>query len=147
MIPQVDFYRLTSEDPKEINKTVCQFVEKFYQSKQSIYLYCATKEQADMFDELLWTFKDLSFIPHECAMESQTFEVLKVYIGFVGSPEPKSTFDVLINLTETAYDFSKKISPISHVIEFVPNDSKTRSTAREKYKVYQKEGCKLSHHS
>ncbi|RJP61674.1 MAG: DNA polymerase III subunit chi [Candidatus Auribacter fodinae] len=49
----------------EKNNYICAITEHRYEQGNSVYIYAGTPEQAGILDDLLWTFKPSSFVPHE----------------------------------------------------------------------------------
>lgn len=132
------FYLLDKTPIEARDYLACRLVNKAWQQGFSIYLHCIDLEVAARLDDLLWTFRDISFIPH-----ALTTDDLKspVCIGWEENPIP--TYEVLINLTDSMPHFFEKFQ---RIVEIVPNEPHAKSTARQKYKTYQKVGCELQTH-
>ena len=62
---KVDFYVYELSDYQFYQRLVCNLVEEAYNQENNILLLCENEESCETLDELLWTFKDVSFIPHE----------------------------------------------------------------------------------
>lgn len=95
-----------------------------------------------MLDDLLWTFRDGSFIPHTLASASNDDPVV---VGFDTSADacPGTHNDVLINL---ALEVPSFFSRFDRVAEIVDQDEESRSSARTRYRYYQDRGYQLSTH-
>lgn len=52
-------------------KYVCDIVEVFYNSKIPVDIYCAQKKDAVLLNQLLWSWKQDSFIPHALVDERE----------------------------------------------------------------------------
>lgn len=61
---RVDFYLLASDQPDARWLVACRLLEKAYAKGHKVYVLCNNKQDAELLDELLWTFKEDSFIPH-----------------------------------------------------------------------------------
>jgi len=59
---RVDFYILADGDSPE--HFACSIAHKARQQDYDIYIHTDSKENAARMDELLWTHKDISFLPH-----------------------------------------------------------------------------------
>ena len=46
------------------NRLICDLAEKFYYAKKRVIISINDKEEAKNYDQLLWTWKQSSFIPH-----------------------------------------------------------------------------------
>lgn len=132
----VDFYLLKEETLEACYRCACRLTYKAWQKKTGVYFYCETEEIAKVLDDMLWTFKDISFIPHQLITDLNTSEEEIVMIGFPSNPALSPQREILINLTSTIPEFFK-IYP--RILEIVPNDPNLKAKAREKYKIYQRE--------
>jgi DNA polymerase-3 subunit chi len=65
---QIYFIILTSAVKQRI---VCDLVEKCYLSGKRVWVYCQDESTARLYDNLLWTWKQSSFIPHVYCSEPQ----------------------------------------------------------------------------
>ena len=63
--PNVDFYVLNSLAKEGAYRFLCRLVDKAYPLQKQIYIHTSSHEEAQRIDELLWTFRDTSFIPHQ----------------------------------------------------------------------------------
>ena len=64
-MPEIRFYVLESEDPKARYRFACKLVEKIYRNDGYCYVQTENAEQSRLLDDLLWTFRPGSFIPHQ----------------------------------------------------------------------------------
>ena len=46
------------------NVTIPKIITKILESKRKIFLLCKNVEEMNYFDDLMWTFSQLSFLPH-----------------------------------------------------------------------------------
>jgi DNA polymerase-3 subunit chi len=123
---KVSFYILNESTKKTCALYTCRIIEKIYNVGNSAYIYTSTKE-AQNFDTQLWTFRDISFIPHEIYDQNQNINS-PIVIG-CSNQIPKKKYDFLVNLTSDLVSFYKHFI---HIIEVVP-----------KYKIYQKDNAKI----
>lgn len=137
---RVDFYLLKSEEPQAHLLYACRLLEKAYLKGHKIYVHCANVTEAECLDELLWTFKEDSFIPHHLQGEGPE-PPPPVQIGF-GS-EPRGFNDILLNLNQ---DIPSFFTRFKRVIELVPNSEVEKEQGRLRYKQYRANGCELSVH-
>ena len=92
---------------------------------------------------MLWTFRDISFIPHgRDAVDSDVAQRLAATIG--NGNEPKGDSDVLINLSPEVPPF---FSRFERVAELVDNDDKRRNAGRERFRYYRDRGYPLESHN
>ena len=125
---RVDFYILS--DNTNIDRFACNIAAKAWSQGNKVYIHTQSQQSSDTIDSLLWTFRDISFIPHEHYLGDST-EESSVLIGH-DSDFPDS-YDVIINLnTEIPY-FADQFS---RIVEIVGGDESTKSMARQRYKQY-----------
>jgi DNA polymerase-3 subunit chi len=146
MLPtRVDFYILTSSEPKSRLLLACRLLEKAYLSRQRVFVFCNDHQSAKVVDNLLWTFKDDSFIPHTLqGDESDEGLVSKtIHIGYCNTPPP-DTMDILLNLTDRLPVF---YSSFPRIIELVINTEAAKALSREHYRKFRDEQYELYTHS
>ncbi len=104
-----------------------------------IYVHTADARQSQLIDDLLWTFKDGSFIPHR-QLRSEDDQA-QVMIGH--DAEPPLEFDVLVNLAPQVPLF---FSRFQRVAEIVGDDEQQKQQARERFRFYRDRGYPLNTH-
>lgn len=135
---KVDFYILERGGKSEAWLTACDKTETLALNQGEVYLYVESEEEADQLDDLLWSFKDDSFIPHQCLDPDDATPPL-VQIGAIAPPTHfKGT---LINLQSTLPPFYPQFD---HVIEIVFSDPSVQQLARERYRHYREHGHELN---
>lgn len=134
---KVDFYILESGSREH---TACKLVEKAYNLGHKVYVHTASEEQARLMDELLWTFHDRSFLPHETYRHGEE-KTAPIQIGTVDAPDTDS--EVLINLaTNVPLFFSRFL----RVAEIIGSDEETKRQGRERFRFYRDRGYPLDSH-
>ena len=63
--PRVDFYVSEDAGADARLRLACRVAEKAYLAKQKVVVLSDDAEALRRFDELLWTFGDGSFVPHD----------------------------------------------------------------------------------
>ena len=139
--PDVLFHQINSIDDKNYLLYVCKLVEQGFKQKiQPICIQTSNKQQAEQLDKLLWTFKQDSFIPHTI-VGTLDLDTTPVQIGWNENQFHPAA--AIVNLSEEipiSYLESKKVH------EIIDNDEVKKSKARERWKNYKSEGCKLNFH-
>lgn len=130
---QIDFYLLSSSEEHSRDFFICRLVEKIYRQRHTVYIHCRDLQEAHRLDELLWTFSDISFLPH-CLYGEVNDPPPPIQLGFDATPTAQ---DVLINLSTTIPMF---YSTFQRILEIVPQDGEKQAIAREHYQFYK------SHH-
>lgn len=140
---RVDFYILQDSGGDALQRFACRLVEKAWGRGLRCHINTATPEQASRLDDLLWTFRDTSFLPHgPNTVDADTAARLAAIVAT--GDEPCSEADVLINLdTEVPAFFSR----FERVAELVDNDSDRRNAGRERFRYYRDRGYPLDSHN
>lgn len=137
-MPQVDFYVLSGNGREASALFACRLAEKAYRLKHRIHLHLPDESAALRLDELLWTFRDGSFVPHSLLGGPGA----PVTIGF-GANLPAET-DILINLTDEVPEFAKSFF---RVAEIVDADPERRKRSRRRFAEYREKGFSISSHT
>ena len=110
-----------------------------------VLLLAASEAAARRLDDLLWTFRDESFVPHRrvgagdpAATEPMGEPVV------VGTPGAWSgELDVLVNLTPSVPEEAERAT---RIVEIVPAGDGARAAGRERYRDYRSRGFELKTH-
>ena len=143
---RVDFYLLAStplaeEQADDRGLVACRLLEKAYSKGHRVYVHCDNQQDAEQLDELLWTFRDDSFVPHNLHGEGPE-PPPPVQIGY--GKEPRGFNDLLLNLSTSIPVFYSKFK---RIIEIVPNLESEKEISRLRYKDYKMKGCDLQMHT
>jgi len=140
----IDFYILDNDMPLGRERIACRLAEKVYRLGRSVLIHTASATDSHRLDDLLWTFRDGSFVPH--ALAGQAVEPQKpgaatpVIISHDDNPPDFS--DVLINLaTEVPLFFSR----FDRVTEIIGQQDKV--SGRERFRFYRDRGYPLKSHN
>ena len=141
---KVDFYILSGEGADEPLRVTCRVAEKAWRLGNRVRVQVAGADSLRRLDDLMWTFKQESFLPHEidgqnpeCGSMDPAPVVLGTDTAYAGAP------DVLINLTGTLPDNAGEISRIA---EIIPADEDSKRAGRKRYQHYRDQGFKLDIH-
>jgi DNA polymerase-3 subunit chi len=137
---RVDFYLLASDQPDARRLIACRLLEKAYSRGHRVYVHCANQEDAELLDDLLWSFRDDSFVPHNLLGEGPE-PPPPVQIGF--GKEPRGFNDILLNLAPEIPSFSTKFK---RIMELVSNQETEKEQSRAHYKEYRARGFELNTH-
>ncbi len=137
---RIDFYLLASADPHSRRVTACKLVEKAFRQGHRIYLSTASDEETQILDELLWTFRQGSFVAHE-PWPGASAEA-PVLVGHGAAPETLK--DVLVNLSP---EIPPGFERFERVAELVDQDEAVKLAGRRRYKSYQAQGYVIQTHN
>ena len=135
------FYILDSDD--DINYCTCKIIKKFYEEGKKILVSSKNSILIDNLNKLLWTFEQLSFIPHSTSKDYDSFTpVLLTETGYKNDSIIKKDYNIFINLDdEVKTDYHN----YEIVIELVSGNEHQKNLAREKYLYYKKNRLNVKH--
>lgn len=136
MLPQIEFYILANRSGTQSLQFVCEIIAKAYRENHKIFINSASQEDAYKLDDLLWTYQEDSFIPHQLGGSDSP-----INIGY--NLQPTERYDVLLNFAEQVPTFYKDFK---QVIEIVFPDPVVQQLARERYKYYRDQGLQINTH-
>ena len=140
-VTRIDFYISKTTQEQERLKLACKITEKAYKLGNSVYIHTGSGAQAGLLDDLLWTFRDGSFVPHQQVTDTGA-KPAPVLIGH--DKEYQQEADVLINL---ANEIPACFSQFERVAEVVNEEPQSRAGARERYRFYRDRGYELQTHN
>jgi len=139
---RVDFYVLVGEDARERLKFACRIAEKAYLAGQRIFVWLDDATELQAFDDLLWTFGDRSFVPHEIFEDVRQWHDTPVLLG--GARQPQEHVDVLLNLSTAVPDVAARAR---RVIEVIDADAQRRKSGRARFRHYRECGVEPQTHN
>jgi DNA polymerase III subunit chi len=131
MTERVDFYVLKSATPKQRWIFACRLAEKAYLSDLKVVILQNDPGDARAMDDLLWTFNERSFVPHDLCLDEKFDAATPVHIGLDGSRLP--AVDLLVNLTDR---LPTGLERYARVAEIIDADLERRRLGRERFKSY-----------
>ena len=138
----VRFYVLPDEaDVKQRLQLTCTLVEKAAQENLRALILCANDDMAAALDELLWSFKPESFIPHSLLDEDMAKHA---NIWLAVPPARINEADVIINLSlDPIPDIPRSCN---RIFEIVTQHSDILAATRKRYTAYRKRGLEPQTH-
>ncbi len=138
---RIDFYILADSGDSARNHYVCRLVDKAYRLGRRIYIHTESQVQTRQLDDLLWTFRQGSFLPHEVHPGADPADPPPILLGHEG--EPDGECDVLVNL---ATDVPLFFSRFQRVAEIVDGDPQRRRASRAHFKFFRDRGYPIETH-
>lgn len=138
---RVDFYLVSDTSPEAPWLTACRIIEKAYLRGHRLFVLCDNQKDAEKLDELLWTYKEDSFVPHNLQGEGP-HPSPPVQIGYEG--EPRGFNDILLNLSKTIPAFTDRFR---RIIEIVANEDDAKEISRGHYRTYRAKQYDLNTHA
>jgi DNA polymerase-3 subunit chi len=140
-VARVDFYVLNGSGDLARKQFACRLAEKAYRLSHRVHILAADPQAAAELDDLLWTYRDGSFVPHEVVDAGQSGIESPVTIGHGRLPDREA--QLLINLTDREPDESASFPRIA---EIVTSDDDSRQRSRKRYAHYRDLGHTLETH-
>ena len=138
---RVDFYVLLRADERSRHTLACKLAEKAYRLENTVYIHTKTRADAAHLDELLWTFRDGSFVPHAMAGVDDETAASPVMIGC--DADNVESRDLLINLCDEIPSFA---DTFPRVAEVVTSDENCRIMSRKRFTDYRDKGHSIQTH-
>ena len=138
---RVDFYVLKHTKSNARLDFICRLADKVYNDGHRVLLHTDNEKQSGIVDDMLWTWRQGSFIPHEIQTEAATPDC-PIVISHQSDLQT-DLHDVLINM---AADVPLFFSQFERVTEVVDQNEQTRQSARQRYRFYQDRGYPLESH-
>ena len=139
---RIDFYILQGETGTHLQRLACRLVDKAWQRGMRTLVNVADANTATQLDELLWTFRDISFLPHARSGSGTGGARLAALIGC--EDEPEEELDLHINLSPQVPAF---FSRFERVAELVDSEPQRRAAGRERFRFYRDRGYPLDTHN
>lgn len=140
-VARVDFYILEQADDQARLRLACRLAEKAWSQSQKVLLLAAGADEARALDDMLWTFRDRSFVPHEIYSPAQAPRST-VLISDGGALPAQA--DVLINLCDAV---PQDLERYARVVEPLDGDPARRQAGRERFRFYREQGMNPESHT
>jgi DNA polymerase III subunit chi len=135
-LTSIDFY-FNADDRLQV---ACRLAGKAYAQKKKLLIFAPAAETARRIDTMLWTWQQLSFIPH-CMTRDPLAPQTPVLITSDAQDPPES--DVLLNLGSECPPFFGRYE---RLLEIVGQDEAERSLGRARFKYYKERGYPIGTH-
>jgi DNA polymerase-3 subunit chi len=137
-VTKVGFYVIQQADQAQRLQVAARLADKAFAQGHRIYINTPSEGQARELDELLWTHRATSFLPHGL-VGSEHSE--RIAIGW--GQEPTGHDDLLINLNLEIPAF---FSRFQRVAEVVTQDPQSLEALRQSWRFYKERGYQLEKH-
>lgn len=142
---RIDFYVVQDTDGLAKDLVVCRFVEKAFRHGHGIFVLTADADHSARLDEMLWTFSQGSFIPHDLYAPAEGITDRAVATVLIGHQDPPVAHqDILVTLCR---DVPACFSRFQRVAEFVGAGDEEKQLGRDRYRFYRDRGYPLENHA
>jgi DNA polymerase-3 subunit chi len=132
---RVDFYVLAGTEERARFKLACRIAEQAYLGGRRVFVWLDESQSLERFDELLWSFADRSFVPHEIYVDAQQWQETPVLLSCAA--QPQQPYDVLVNLGDA---IPAAAAHAARVTEFIDADEQRRRAGRNRFRQYRDRG-------
>ena len=159
--PRIDFYLVEEPGAAACDAAACRVAETAWRRGHRVHLHADSPESARRLDDLLWTWRDESFVPHAVcgAGDAGASDAgvggagaggagaggagagASVTIGWGALPEFAD--DVLLNFDSRVPDGFERFARVAEVIG---GADPARAAGRERFRRYRAVGCELKTH-
>ncbi len=135
---RVDFYVLGQPGEQARQAFACRLAEKAYRLNHTVHIETASRADAERVDDLLWTFRDGSFVPHHLLGGADLESPVTI-----GAESGRSAGgDLLINLCD---EIPACADSFQRIAEVVSADGKKLS--RRRFADYRDQGHDIETHT
>ena len=138
---QIDFYILPQTEIEARFAFACRIIEKAHALGHIIYVHAANDNDVRQLDELLWSYRPTSFLPHAVLGTTQDDARPAIEIGC--GLDAGDHHDVLINLSLQVPPFHCRFARVS---EIVVQDEQILNATRASWKYYSERGFPMKRH-
>ncbi|MCX2802054.1 DNA polymerase III subunit chi [Microbulbifer thermotolerans] len=121
---RIDFYVLPGDQHRDADIFACRLAEKAYRAGLRVLLAVDDKTRANELDQLLWTFREDSFLPHAPQSAGENAAV-EINCG----EEPGQHHGLLINLRSDVPGWFSRFERLAEIVVQQP-DALSRSRTR-----------------
>ena len=139
---RVDFYVIASTGVDSRQRFACRLAEKAYKLNNTVHIHVGDRESVRQVDDLLWTFRDGSFVPHDVVDAPAGKSPAPITIGC--ETRPAGQCDLLINLSD---EIPEMADAFPRIAEIVTSDEDSRTRSRKRFVDYRARGHTLDTHN
>jgi DNA polymerase-3 subunit chi len=139
---RVDFYLLKQAGAESRYVFACRLAEKAYRLNNTVHIHAHSQSEVERVDDLLWTFRDGSFVPHETLPKKESTRRTPVTIA-CGTAAVEAC-DLLINLCD---EIPAIAETFPRVAELVSSDENCKQESRKRFTAYRDKGHTLETHN
>ena len=137
---EVTFVEITAS---RMEMRACEIAEENYARGRRVQILAVDQEQAERLDDLLWTFKPVSFIPHGLWVGSPDEPAQPVVI--TTKRDAVEGMDCLLMMGYSEVDLVSRFSHAVHLV--VPDNQERLESSRRYWTLLKDAGFSLTHQS
>lgn len=144
-MPDIRFYTLDAPGGTARLRHACLLTERAYLAGERVLVWLQDARQLAQFDQLLWTFGDRAFVPHEplAADPRQCEAPVQLHDGeALDERILDGGFATLLNLRDDPADEALRFG---RVIEVIDGEAACRNAGRARFRFYREAGANPQH--
>lgn len=123
----------------------CARIARAWEKGDRLYVWAASQAEAARWDELLWTFREDSFVPHGLWQGEEACDE-PVAVGWRAA-NPNGARWLVVAGGQTPAEVTAAASSFARIMDFVPKrDKAATDAARARYKALQQAGIEPAYH-
>jgi DNA polymerase III subunit chi len=131
-VTQIDFYILPETTSEARWLFACRLIDKVQRMGMRVLVAVDSEAEARQLDELLWTFKPESFIPHQLINSGKPTPVEITFTQEAGDHQ-----NLLLNLSKTTPTYFSRFERMSEV---VIQEAESLAASRARFSFYKSRG-------
>jgi DNA polymerase III subunit chi len=131
-VTQIDFYILPETTSEARWLFACRLIDKVHRMGMRVLVAVDSEAEARQLDELLWTFKPESFIPHQLINSGKPTPVEITFTQEAGDHQ-----NLLLNLSKTTPIYFSRFERMSEVVIQEPE---SLAASRTRFSFYKSRG-------
>jgi DNA polymerase-3 subunit chi len=129
----VAFYRAEGSTPGAVDAAVPPLAQSFLKEGQRVLIHCPTLERRDRLNTLLWSYDDVSFLPHGVAEDGHG-EQQPVFL-VTGDENPnRASVLFLLDLGTPNWPDVSALGNFTHVIDLFRGADQQEQAARRRWR-------------
>jgi len=139
----VRFYTLAEAGGSARLRQACMLTEQAYLAGERVLVWLDSPDEMARFDELLWTFGDRSFVPHEPLQADPA--ACEAAVQLHAGPLPQQAIGAFQTLVALRAQPAGESLRFASVIEVIDAEPECRNAGRTRFRWYREHGATPQH--
>ena len=139
---RVTFYLLADDHPLSPEQFACRLIDKAWRSGLPMHIHTDNEERCQFLDQLLWSWREDSFLPHAIINNDGSDQHCPITLGFTQPTIIQKP--LLINLSPEVPTFFRDFSRVCEVVVQHPDQ---KAISRAKFRSYRQAGIEPEVHT
>lgn len=136
MSPRVTFYDVP---PEGRDARVVRLAEAAWERGRKLLVRCADAETARRLDELLWTYSDAAFVPHEVVPPGSAPTDPELRIALVTSDDDPIRAEVLLCEAPVPFDVAERYDFVMELVD--QRSPEALAASRARFRTWRERGA------